>query len=75
MWNIKRKGGNKMNKIIMCEEVIEKIIDGVCIMVGGFGFVGSLFSLIEVIVKLNFKDLEIISNNFGEFGKGLGVLV
>lgn len=64
-----------MNKIITREEAIEKITDGARIMVGGFGLVGSPLSLIEAIAKSNLKDLEIISNNLGEPGKGLGVLV
>ncbi|MGF9888134.1 CoA transferase subunit A [Priestia megaterium] len=64
-----------MNKVITREEAIEKITDGARIMVGGFGLVGSPLSLIEAIAKSNLKDLEIISNNLGEPGKGLGVLV
>lgn len=64
-----------MNKIITREEAIEKITDGARIMVGGFGLVGSPLSLIKAIAKSNLKDLEIISNNLGEPGKGLGVLV
>lgn len=52
-----------------------KITDGARIMVGGFGLVGSPLSLIEAIAKSNLKDLEIISNNLGEPGKGLGVLI
>ncbi|MGG3195638.1 MULTISPECIES: CoA transferase subunit A [Priestia] len=64
-----------MNKIITREEAVGKITDGARIMVGGFGLVGSPLSLIEAIAKSNLKDLEIISNNLGEPGKGLGVLV
>jgi 3-oxoacid CoA-transferase subunit A/3-oxoadipate CoA-transferase alpha subunit len=64
-----------MNKIITREEAIGKITDGARIMVGGFGLVGSPLSLIEAIAQSNLKDLEIISNNLGEPGKGLGVLV
>lgn len=64
-----------MNKIITREEAVGKITDGARIMVGGFGLVGSPLSLIEAIAKSNLKDLEIISNNLGEPGKGLGILV
>ncbi|WP_026583544.1 CoA transferase subunit A [Bacillus sp. J33] len=64
-----------MNKIISSKEAANLIKNGSRIMVGGFGLVGSPLTIIEEITKTNVNQLEIISNNLGEPGKGLGVLV
>jgi 3-oxoacid CoA-transferase subunit A len=70
-----RGRGKKMGKLITCEEAVKKVKSGSRIMVGGFGLVGSPLSLIAALAQLKVKDLEIISNNLGEPGRGLGVLV
>lgn len=44
-------------------------------MVGGFGLVGCPLTLVRELSDVALKDLTIISNNLGEPGKGLGVLV
>lgn len=54
---------------------IQKIKSGDTIMVGGFGLVGAPLSLIDQLTKEEVKDLTIISNNLGEPGKGLGILL
>lgn len=64
-----------MNKLISYEEAVKKIKSGSRIMVGGFGLVGCPLGLVEALAKANVKDLEIISNNLGEPGRGLGMLV
>ncbi|WP_223593122.1 CoA transferase subunit A [Neobacillus bataviensis] len=64
-----------MRKLISCEEAVKKIKSSSRIMVGGFGLVGCPLSLVDALVDSQIKDLEIISNNLGEPGKGLGVLV
>lgn len=64
-----------MSKLITCEEAVKKVKNGSRIMVGGFGLVGSPLSLIAALAQSEVKDLEIISNNLGEPGRGLGVLV
>lgn len=64
-----------MSKLITCKEAIKMIKSGSRIMVGGFGLVGSPLSLIDELAQSEVRDLEIISNNLGEPGKGLGVLV
>ncbi|MGG1675966.1 CoA transferase subunit A [Neobacillus sp. NRS-1170] len=64
-----------MRKLISCEEAVKKIKSSSRIMVGGFGLVGCPLSLVDALVDSEIKDLEIISNNLGEPGKGLGVLV
>ena len=57
------------------EEALEVIKSGDTIMVGGFGLVGAPLTLIDGLVKKDVKDLTVISNNLGEKGKGLGILL
>ncbi|MDN3018874.1 CoA transferase subunit A [Paenibacillus sp. BSR1-1] len=64
-----------MRKLISCEEAVKKIKSSSRIMVGGFGLVGCPLSLVDALADSEVKDLEIISNNLGEPGRGLGVLV
>ncbi|MFD6439493.1 CoA transferase subunit A [Peribacillus sp. NPDC060186] len=49
--------------------------NGDTIMVGGFGLIGAPLTLIDGLTKKDVKDLTIISNNLGESGKGLGILL
>lgn len=56
-------------------QALEHIKSGQSIMVGGFGLIGCPLSIIEHLTKLDVKDLTIISNNVGEAGKGLGMLL
>ncbi len=67
--------GKRMSKLITCAEAVKMVKSGSRIMVGGFGLVGCPLSLIDALAKEDVKDLEIISNNLGEPGRGLGVLV
>lgn len=64
-----------MDKCISSDEAARLIKNGSRLMVGGFGLVGCPLTLISSISKRDVKDLEIISNNLGEPGRGLGVLV
>lgn len=57
------------------EDALSIIQDNQKIMVGGFGLVGAPLSLIEGLVARDVKGLTIISNNLGEKGKGLGILL
>ncbi|SHK14550.1 acetate CoA-transferase subunit alpha [Paramaledivibacter caminithermalis] len=61
-----------MSKIISYEKAVDKIKDGMTIMVGGFLGVGSPHNLIDTIFKSNIKDLTIIANDtaFPEIGVG-----
>lgn len=55
---------------------ITEIRDGDTIMVGGFGLVGAPLTLIDALVEQSTAtDLTIISNNVGEAGRGLGLLL
>ncbi|WP_031305987.1 CoA transferase subunit A [Brevibacillus panacihumi] len=64
-----------MAKIIDAKEAVALIKDGDCLMVGGFGLVGCPLTIVNELSQSHVKDLTIISNNLGEPGKGLGVLV
>lgn len=64
-----------MNKIVPAHEAIRKIKSGDTIMVGGFGLVGAPLTLIDELTKLDVCDLTVISNNLGEPGKSLGILL
>lgn len=57
------------------EEALLPIQDGDRILVGGFGLIGAPLTLIEGLTKKEVKDLTIVSNNLGESGKGLGLLL
>jgi acetate CoA/acetoacetate CoA-transferase alpha subunit len=61
-----------LSKIISYEKAVDKIKDGMTIMVGGFLGVGSPHNLIDTIFKSNIKDLTIIANDtaFPEIGVG-----
>ncbi len=57
-------------------EAVREIPDGATIMVGGFGLVGAPLTLIDALVHgSEARDLTIISNNIGEPGRGLGLLL
>ncbi|PLT30558.1 CoA transferase subunit A [Peribacillus deserti] len=64
-----------MTKLITRGEAMNYIKDGCRMMVGGFGLVGCPLTLVETLLATSVTDLEIISNNLGEPGKGLGALV
>lgn len=57
------------------QDALSCIQNGRTVMVGGFGLVGAPLTLIDGLTKKDVKDLTIISNNLGESGKGLGILL
>ncbi|WP_435368133.1 CoA transferase subunit A [Sporosarcina luteola] len=57
------------------ENALSTIKSGMTIMVGGFGLVGAPLTLIEGLTGKDVDGLTIISNNLGEAGEGLGVLL
>jgi len=57
------------------DEAIHDIGDGSTIMVGGFGLCGNPEALISALHRRGVRDLDIISNNCGVDGVGLGVLL
>ena len=62
-------------KITDIRSALQPVKDGDTLMVGGFGLVGAPLSLIDELTKLDVKDLTVVSNNVGEAGKGLGILL
>ena len=56
-------------------EAIADIPDGASIAVGGFGLVGVPIELIRALLAQETTDLEIVSNNLGVDGWGLGLLL
>jgi 3-oxoacid CoA-transferase subunit A len=57
------------------DAAIEGMHDGMSLMSGGFGLCGNPENLIKAIGKAGYKDLDIISNNCGIDGVGLGLLL
>ena len=57
------------------EAAIADLADGASIMSGGFGLSGNPEKLIEAIASSGRKDLTIISNNCGNQGQGLAILL
>jgi 3-oxoacid CoA-transferase subunit A len=57
------------------EAALEGLSDGMTLMSGGFGLCGNAEALIDAIARRGTRDLTIISNNCGNQGKGLAVLL
>ena len=58
------------------EDAVARVRSGDTILCGGFGLVGAALSLIEGLAERSTaRDLTIVSNNIGEPGRGLGLLL
>ena len=57
------------------QEALSFVESGHTVLVGGFGLIGAPLSLIDGLTEKDVKDLTIVSNNLGESGKGLGILL
>lgn len=57
------------------DRALDGLEDGMTIMSGGFGLCGNAEALIEAIARRGVKNLTIISNNCGNQGQGLAVLL
>lgn len=64
-----------MNKIISIEKAIEKVEDGMTIMIGGFLGCGNPHKLIDGLIEKGVKDLTIIANDTAFPEVGLGKLI
>ena len=62
-------------RIASADAAIEKILDGVIILMGGFGLCGIPENLIAAVRRKGTKDLTIVSNNAGVDDFGIGVLL
>lgn len=56
-------------------EALGPVKDNDIILVGGFGLIGSPLTLIDELTNMDVKGLTIVSNNLGESGQGLGILL
>ncbi|WP_164667758.1 CoA transferase subunit A [Virgibacillus doumboii] len=57
------------------QEALSCVKNGDTVLVGGFGLIGAPLTLIDELTKRDVFDLTIVSNNLGESGKGLGILL
>jgi 3-oxoadipate CoA-transferase alpha subunit len=58
-----------------CDEAVAGIEDGSTVLVGGFGFAGMPFDLLDALIRQGAKDLTIVSNNAGNGEVGLAALL
>ncbi|WP_313234787.1 CoA transferase subunit A [Sporosarcina ureae] len=65
----------RLTKETTISAAIENIKSGQTIMVGGFGLIGSPLSVIQYLTEYDVSDLTVVSNNVGEQGEGLGLLL
>ncbi|MBY6051559.1 CoA transferase subunit A [Cytobacillus firmus] len=66
---------NTFNKIIKLDDAMKHFRDGMIIMFGGFGGIGTPPSLIDGILDNGFKDLTLIGNDSGFPHIGIGKVV
>ena len=65
-----------MDKVVAtAREALEGLTDGMTLAVGGFGLSGIPSVLIDEVLALGITELQVVSNNCGVDGKGLGVLL
>jgi len=65
----------RLTKETTISAAIENIKSGQTLMVGGFGLIGSPLSVIQYLTEYDVSDLTVVSNNVGEQGEGLGLLL
>ena len=65
-----------MDKVVAsAAEAVDGIADGMTVTVGGFGLSGIPTVLIHALLERGAKDLQVVSNNCGVDGAGLGLLL
>jgi len=57
------------------DAAIENLLDGMTILMGGFGLCGIPENLVAAVRRKGTKDLTIVSNNAGVDGFGIGILL
>ncbi|MCP2034294.1 CoA transferase subunit A [Planococcus liqunii] len=57
------------------QQALSYVKSGDTVLVGGFGLIGAPLTLIDGLTEKDVNDLTIVSNNLGESGKGLGILL
>jgi len=64
-----------LQKLLDTYEFVNFIRNGDTVLVGGFGMSGTPLTLIDGLATSSLTGLTIVSNNLGEPGKGLGILL
>ena len=65
-----------MDKVVSsAAEALEGLDDGMTVTVGGFGLAGIPTVLIKEVLARGTRDLQVVSNNMGVDGAGLGLLL
>ena len=64
-----------MDKVVSIEKAMEKLRDGLTILIPGFVNIGVPETLIKGIIDKGYTNLNIISNNTSVKGRGIGLLV
>jgi acetate CoA/acetoacetate CoA-transferase alpha subunit len=64
-----------MDKVVSSDKAMEKLRDGLTMLIPGFVNVGVPETLIKGIIDKGYTDLNIISNNTSVRGRGIGLLV
>jgi 3-oxoacid CoA-transferase subunit A len=62
-------------RVASADAAIEKLADGMTILMGGFGLCGIPENLIAAVQRKGTKELTIVSNNAGSDDFGIGVLL
>lgn len=73
--SLDRKGKTLMDKVVSIDKAMEKLRDGLTILIPGFVNIGVPETLIKGIIEKGYKNLNIISNNTSVRGRGIGLLV
>ena len=63
------------SKVVTLEQAMEKLQDGISVLIPGFVNVGVPETLIKGVIDKGYKDLNVISNNTSVKGRGIGLLV
>jgi acetate CoA/acetoacetate CoA-transferase alpha subunit len=64
-----------MDKVVSIDTAMEKLRDGLTVLIPGFVNVGVPETLIRGIIDRGYTNLDIISNNTSVKGRGIGLLV
>lgn len=64
-----------MDKRTTAAQAVQKVTDGMTLMMGGFGLCGIPEMLIGALLEKGSKDLTIVSNNGGVDDAGIGLLI
>lgn len=64
-----------MNKVISIKEAVDKVKDGMTVMIGGFLANGTPEKLIDALIEKGVKNLTLICNDSGFPDRGVGKMV